>query len=87
MKKPRREFIDSESNEEFDTCTQCRPERQRLYQRRVQELQDELERALAEDLEIDEGENLILLRSLEKGGLGGLPPEKIIKKRKFDIIA
>jgi hypothetical protein len=27
---------------------------QRLYRRRVQELQDELERALAEDPEIDE---------------------------------
>ena len=52
--KPRREFIDSESNE-FDTCNQCRQEMQ-LYRRRVQELQDELERALAEDLEIDEGE-------------------------------
>ena len=28
---------------------------QRLYQHRVQELQDELEKALAEDLEMDEG--------------------------------
>jgi hypothetical protein len=41
---------------------------------------------LAEDLEID-GENLIVLRSLERGGLGGLPPEKIIKKRKLNTIA
>ena len=54
--KPRREFIDSESNEEFDTCNQCRQEMQRIYQHHVQELQDELERALAEDLEINEGE-------------------------------
>jgi hypothetical protein len=53
--KPRREFIDSESNE-FDTCNQCRQEMQ-LYRRRVLELEDELERALAADLEIDEGEN------------------------------
>ena len=29
---------------------------QRIYQHHVQELQDELERALAEDLEINEGE-------------------------------
>jgi hypothetical protein len=28
-----------------------------LYRRRLQELEDELERALAADLEIDEGEN------------------------------
>ena len=53
--KPRREFIDSESNKEFDTCNQCRQEMQ-LYQRRVQELEDELERVLAEGLEIDENE-------------------------------
>jgi DNA mismatch repair ATPase MutS len=51
--KPRREFIDSESNKEFDTCNQCRQEIE-LYQRRLQELEDELERTLAEDLEIDE---------------------------------
>jgi len=54
--KPRREFINSESNEEFDTCNQCRQEMQ-LYRRHVQELEDELERVLAEGLEIDENES------------------------------
>jgi hypothetical protein len=55
--KPQREFIDSKSNEEFDTCNQCRQEMQ-LYRRRIQELQDELERALTEhNLEINENED------------------------------
>jgi hypothetical protein len=36
---------------------------------------------LAEDLEIDEGEILIILHSLERGGLGGLPAEKIVIRK------
>ena len=54
--KPRREFIDSESNEEFDTCNQCRQEMQ-LYRHRVQELENEFERTLTENLEIDRNES------------------------------
>jgi len=53
--KPRREFIDSQSNEEFDTCNQCRQQRE-LYRHRVQELEDELERVMTEDFEIDEND-------------------------------
>ena len=55
--KPRREFIDSESNEEFDTCNQCRQEISLGVQARrqgLQELENELEQILVEDLEIDE---------------------------------
>jgi hypothetical protein len=58
-RKPRRQFIDSSSNKEFDTCSRCRQEiglEVRARRQRLQDLEDELERALAEDLEIDEGE-------------------------------
>ena len=55
--KPRREFIDSSSNEEFDICNQCRQEIKSscARQHRLREMEDELERVLTlEDLEIDE---------------------------------
>jgi hypothetical protein len=56
--KPRREFIDPLSNEELDSCNQCRDERRLRMQALRQEMEDELERILTlEDLEIDSDES------------------------------
>ena len=55
--KPRRQFINSSSNKEFDTCNQCRQEislEVRAPRQCLQQLEDEFEQVLAEDLEIDE---------------------------------
>ena len=58
-RKPRRQFIDSLPNKEFDTCNQCRQEislEVRTRRQRLRELEDELEQILVENLEINENE-------------------------------